>query len=232
MKIYQARIRWGLASAALIGLIVAVYFGYMEEQGNFHTITAGEAYRSAQMDQDELEYYIHKYAIRSIINLRGKRTGEPWYTEEVTVSKKDGVRHYDIRLSASKAPTPREVRELLHLFQVAPRPVLIHCKAGADRSGLAAALWKMVVDGAPKSVAQEQLSILYGHMPFGPTQALDTFLEKWKKIRQNNELNSPTQISRSNAAGAGSSPGRPLRHQVTVLSARSGGIGGLSDQSI
>jgi hypothetical protein len=45
---------------------------YLEEQGNFHPITSGEAYWSAQLDQDELEYYIRKFEIRSIINLRGQ----------------------------------------------------------------------------------------------------------------------------------------------------------------
>jgi protein tyrosine/serine phosphatase len=184
MKIYQAKIRSVLACVAFIGLIAGAYFGYMEEQGNFHPITAGEAYRSAQMDPDELEYYIHRFGIRSIINLRGKGAGKQWYTDEVTVSKKDGLKHYDLGLDAKRAPTRREVRQLLDLFRAAPRPVLIHCKAGADRSGLAAALWKMVIDGASKSVAEEQLSIRFGHMPFGPTQAMDTFLENWKRSNQ------------------------------------------------
>jgi protein tyrosine/serine phosphatase len=184
MKIYQTKIRADLACVVFVVLIVAVYFGYMEMQGNFHPITAGEAYRSAQMDADELQYYIHKFRIRSVINLRGKNADKQWYIDEVSVSKKDDVKHYDIGLNASKAPTPEEVKELLHLFQIAPRPVLMHCKGGADRSGLAAALWKMVIDGSPKSVAEEQLSIQFGHLPFGPTQALDTFLENWKKSDQ------------------------------------------------
>ena len=56
---------------------------------------------------------------------------------------------------------------------------MVHCKAGADRSGLAAVFWKMVVDGAPKPVVLQQLSICFGHIPFGPTQARDRLLEKW-----------------------------------------------------
>jgi hypothetical protein len=35
----------------------------------------------------------------------------------------------------------------------------------------------VLIDGALKSVAREHLSIRYGHLPFGPTQALDAFLE-------------------------------------------------------
>lgn len=162
------------------GIVAAVYFWYLDEQGNFHPITPREAYRSAQLDQDELEYYIHKFGIHSIINLRGNNVGESWYAKEIATSRKLGIRHYDLGvLSAGRRPSSHEIEKLLKIFRIAPRPVLIHCQGGADRSGLAAALWKMVIDGVPKSVAKKQLSIRYGHMPFGPTQVLDAFLENW-----------------------------------------------------
>ncbi len=180
MKLRQSKlIRTAAALICFLGIIAAARSWYLEEQGNFHPITLGEAYRSAQLDRDELEYYIRKFEIRSIINLRGKNVGEPLYEEETATCRKLGVRHYDLGLSADKTPSSREIKELLRLFGVAPRPVLIHCLGGADRSGLAAALWKMTIDGAPKSVARKHLSIRYGHMPFGPTQVLDAFLEDW-----------------------------------------------------
>jgi protein tyrosine/serine phosphatase len=163
----------------IVAVIVVAHHWYMDVQGNFHPITTGEAYRSAQLDRDLFEYYIHEYKIRSIINLRGKKAGEPWYEEETETSRKLGVKHYDLGLSAVRAPASDEIEDLLQLFRTAPRPVLIHCQAGADRSGLAGVLWKMVIDDVPKSVAKEQLSIRYGHLPFGPTQALDLFLENW-----------------------------------------------------
>lgn len=171
---------------AMLGIICAVAlvslsrFWYLEEQGNFHPITRGEAYRSAQLDEDELEYYIKKYSIRSVINLRGKHNDEKWYTDEIDICRKIGVNHLDLGLSARRKPSQSELQALLTLFNTAPRPVLIHCQAGADRSGLAAALWKIVIDRAPKSEGRKQLSILFGHMPFGPTQALDEFFDNWQ----------------------------------------------------
>jgi undecaprenyl-diphosphatase len=162
-----------------LGIIAASRLWYLEEQGNFHPITPGEAYRSAQLDQDELEFYIRKFAIRSIINLKGKDGGEPLYEAEIAICRDTEVRHYDLGISADKTPSSHDIEKLLKLFRNAPRPVLIHCRAGADRSGLAAALWKVVIDGATKSVAREQLSIRYGHIPFGPTQVLDAFFENW-----------------------------------------------------
>ena len=169
-----------VALICFFGIIVAARSWYLEEQGNFHPITPDEAYRSAQLDKDELEYYIRKFGIRSIINVRGKKNGKSWYMEEVETCRNSGVSHYDLKLSPKKAPSPRRIQELLRLFRIAPRPVLIHCKAGADRAGLAAALWKMVIDGAPQSEARRHLSIRYGHMPLGPTQALDAFFENWE----------------------------------------------------
>jgi protein tyrosine/serine phosphatase len=181
MKSRRRRIIRGIAWLfSIAAFLVVARILYLEEQGNFHPITPGEAYRSAQLDQDELEHYIRKYAIRSVINLRGMHHDEKWYRDEIEVCRRLGAVHYDLDLSSDKAPTKTQLRDLLGLFENAPRPVLIHCQAGADRSGLAGALWKLVVDRAPKSVACEQLSILYGHIPFGPTQVLDDFIDKYE----------------------------------------------------
>jgi len=164
---------------ALLLLSAASYFFYIEEQGNFHPITPGEAYRSAQLDRDEFEYYIKKYNIKSIVNLRGEHPDEPWYREETQVCAEKNVKHYNIALSSSREPADEDVRKLIAIFENAPRPVLIHCQAGADRSGLAAAMWKMIVDKVPKSEAQKQLTFLYGHLPMGKTSAMDRFFQNW-----------------------------------------------------
>ncbi len=161
-----------------IFFLLAAYSLYMQEQGNFHPITPGEAYRSAQLDRDELEYYIKKYKIRSVVNLRGNADAS-WYKEEIAVCAGQNVRHFDIALSAANEPKKDDIRRLIEIFESAPRPLLMHCQAGADRAGLAAAIWKVIVDHEPKSEARKQLSILYGHMPIGKTTILDRFFEKW-----------------------------------------------------
>ncbi len=168
---------------AVILLSVAGYIVSVRVQGNFYPITPGEAYRSAQPDSDNLAHYVKKYKIRSVLNLRGRHPDESWYVEEMAASAKLGLQHYDVALSASQEPTDAEAGQLLEIFKTAPRPLLIHCQAGADRSGLAAAMWKVVVDKDPKSVASKQLSLRYGHVPFGETQAMDRFFERWNPGR-------------------------------------------------
>ncbi|MDA8104161.1 MAG: dual specificity protein phosphatase family protein [Nitrospiraceae bacterium] len=165
-----------------IFFLLAGYFLYMEEQGNFHQVTPGEAYRSAQLDRDEFKYYIKKYHIKSVVNLRGKNADSPWYKEETEACAEQNVRHFDIPLSATDEPKEEDIRRLIEIFISAPRPLLMHCQAGADRSGLAAAIWKVVVDHEPKSEARKQLSLLYGHIPIGKTTILDRFFDNWAPV--------------------------------------------------
>jgi protein tyrosine/serine phosphatase len=183
---YKYRI--SITAIVVLLLLTASYFLYMNEQGNFHPITEGEAYRSAQLDMDEFEDYIHKYHIRSIINLRGENPTKPWYKEEITFCDANNIKHYDISLSSNKAPNQEDVRKLIEIFNNAPRPVLMHCQAGADRSGLVAAMWKLVVDKEPISEADKQLSVFFGHFPIGKTAAMDRFFQTWasKTVKSKN----------------------------------------------
>jgi undecaprenyl-diphosphatase len=150
---------------------------------NFHAITEGEAYRSGQLDGDTLARYIRQYNIRSVINLRDEHPGEAWYDRERETCEKLGVAHYDVRMRSYQRPKDWQIEELLDVFEEAPRPVLIHCQAGADRSGLAAAMWKVVVDKEPKDKAKEQLSLRYGHLPIGKPSILDRYFEEWQPVR-------------------------------------------------
>ena len=177
------RLKFIVAVLSLLLILTVGYYLYMKEQGNFHPVTHGEAYRSAQLDRDELEYYIKKYNIRSILNLRGENPDNSWYKEEMEVSKEQNVKHYDISLSASREPTEDDIHKLMWISKNAQRPVLIHCQGGADRSGLAAAMWKVIVDRESKSEAEKQISILYGHIPIGKTSAMDRFFENWIPYR-------------------------------------------------
>jgi protein tyrosine/serine phosphatase len=156
----------------------------LEVWGNFHPITPGEAYRSAELDRDDLEYYIRKYNIKSILNLQGHRTGDHHYRDEVAVCRELDLAHFVLSLSAGTKPSAELVDELLNIFEVAPRPILIHCKFGADRTGLAAAMWKVIVDGEEKRLASRQLSIRYFHLPFGAATAMDESFQEWEPNRK------------------------------------------------
>ena len=176
------RLKLFITSLALMLILAGSYIFYLVDHGNFHTITDGEAYRSAQLDRDKLEYYIRRYNIKSVLNLRGQNPDSDWYREELIVSAANRIKHYDIALSSTKEPTENDVKQLMEIFREAPRPILIHCQAGADRSGLVAAMWKVIVDQESKPEAEEQLSIFYGHVPLGGRYAMDKFFRKWQPL--------------------------------------------------
>ncbi len=169
----------GAAAGAAI-LLLAGYILVVNLQGNFHPITPGEAYRSGQPDEHMLAQYKEQYNIKSVLNLRGSHPGESWYEEEMAASAKLNLVHYDVGLSASHELTKDDVRQLIDVFRTAPRPILIHCQAGADRSGLVAAMWKVAVNKIPKAEAKKELSLRYGHISFGENGAMDRFFEKWQ----------------------------------------------------
>ncbi len=159
----------------LIAILITARIIYLNEQGNFHVVTKNELYRGAQMDNDELSYYLNKYHIKSVLNLRGKSPDAQWYKDEIKISKKFDVRHYDYGFSASHLLSIKKMKNIVELLERLPKPILIHSKAGADRSGLVAALWLYKIKHYSFKKSFEQLSVLFGHFPYlgSPTVAMD-----------------------------------------------------------
>lgn len=65
---------------------------------NFHTVVAGELYRSAQPSPNDLARYKANLGVATILNLRGANPGKPWYDEEIAAARKLGVTVIDISL--------------------------------------------------------------------------------------------------------------------------------------
>lgn len=170
----RRRIAWLIV--AVVVLPVALKEGDVLFGENYHTVVPGELYRSAQLSGPHLEQHIRAEGIRTVINLRGPNPGRDWYDDEVAVCERMGVKHIDVRMSAKELPPPAEAAVLMSALHEAPRPILVHCKNGADRSGLACAAYLIAERGTAASAASsDQLHLWYGHMPVGPTQAMDRF---------------------------------------------------------
>lgn len=131
---------------------------------NFHAIEEGRAYRSAQLYPETLDWVIRNYGIRTVINLRGPNPKMDWYPREKAVCERNTVRQIDIPLSAFNLPPPEHLLAIYDAFKDAHEPILIHCRAGADRTGMASALWRMLMRGESKQAAAAELSLKYGHL--------------------------------------------------------------------
>ena len=159
-------VKWvgrGLAVAAVLVLALGLYLGGLHLTGNFHTVIAGELYRSAQLEPDQIEAHHASEGIASILNLRGPGPGQEWYDAEIATSARLGITHADFGMSARRILEPEKVQELIALMKRLPKPLLVHCQGGADRSGLASALYLAAIKGRPLDEAGDQISLVYGH---------------------------------------------------------------------
>ncbi len=87
-----------------------------------------------------------------------------------------GVNHFDFGLSAHREVTDEEMEQILAVIRAAPKPVLIHCQMGADRTGLVSALYLYSIKEKSAAEAGRELSMRYGHFPYlfwRDTKAMD-----------------------------------------------------------
>ncbi|MFZ4542075.1 MAG: fused DSP-PTPase phosphatase/NAD kinase-like protein [Rickettsiales bacterium] len=149
---------------SILGL-VAFYAGVTAWMNNFHSVIPGELYRSGQFSSGDISYYTKRYGLRSVINLRGDNSGAEWYDRELKESNEAGVKHINFRMSAKRKLTREESLMLIETMRNAPKPVLIHCNGGANRTSLAAALYLAAITRADERTAQAQLSMRFGNFP-------------------------------------------------------------------
>ncbi|NLR95923.1 dual specificity protein phosphatase family protein [Rhizobium sp. P38BS-XIX] len=172
--------RVALFAMGSFGVVAGGFYAHMLWTTNFHPVIAGELYRSSQPSGAMIAELQKQYGIKTIINLRGDNTGRHWYDKEITEAKHLDINHIDFRMSSNKELTQEQAAELVAIMRDAPKPLLIHCQAGADRTGLASALYVAAIAKSGEAAAEDQMSIFYGHLPLSFTRAyaMDRTLEK------------------------------------------------------
>lgn len=155
----------GLAMVSLISLLgLLAYLTYLRLSGNFHVVSEGQLLRAGQMDGQRLVRWQRDYGIATVLNLRGAKPGADWYETELAVSERLGIGHIDFAMSDNDELSRAEVEALLAVMRDAPKPLLVHCFAGADRTGLASALYLAAIERRSEWAAEWQLSLAYGHV--------------------------------------------------------------------
>jgi protein tyrosine/serine phosphatase len=171
---------WALIWTAAIAAPILIYAGAIQLTGNIDTVERGKLYRSATLSASDLRAVIRAAHIRTVINLRGASPNQSWYQNELKVTEAETVRQIDLPMSAIHEPNPELLAKLVDVLKTAETPMLIHCSSGSDRTGLAAALYEMLVMKKPAKVAEQQLSFYWGHFPWlwSPTIAMDRTFAK------------------------------------------------------
>ena len=138
----------------LVLIFSAANTGYTQEKiensilTRFYRITP-ELYRSGQPDKNEMKK-LEAMGIKSVLNLRQHHTDND-EAEDTSLNL------YHIRMRAGNI-RDEEVAEALHIINTAPKPILVHCWHGSDRTGTIIALYRILYEDWSKEAAIEELT--------------------------------------------------------------------------
>jgi hypothetical protein len=192
----SSRRRW-LARLALVAAVAVIGFSQWNQwwHGNFGVVEPGRVYRSAQ-PEGSLERLIVERRLATVLNLRGGSPADPFYAEEVRVTRARGLDFYDLPMSPSRRPTRNELLTLLDLFGRCKYPLLIHCKSGSDRTGLVSALYLLACRGVGPDEAGKAFALAYGHIPlfFGAKHLHEPLDEYARWLKENGVAHTPERF--------------------------------------
>jgi predicted protein tyrosine phosphatase len=167
---------------------------------NFNTVLDGIVYRSAQLDAEQLEARAAEFELASVVAVRAARPSEKWYTDEKSLVDKLGLTLINVALSANRMPSPVRLQNLVRALDTAPRPMLLHCQAGVERSGLAAAV-VLLLDGKSVDSARGQFSLRHGFHPWLSGSDLPRVLDQYERWLRMGGIESSGEIFRNWVAG-------------------------------
>ena len=139
---------------------------------NFCVITPGMLWRGETPTRSDAQWLV-EHGVRSVISLQlnVRHSFESAHLDPRVV---DSVTYFRVvDFSAIQVLTHRHlddhVAEVLAIIQQAPKPALISCRAGVDRTGIIAAAYRVLVEGKSREEAIREMEAF--HSPWNPLNA-------------------------------------------------------------
>jgi protein tyrosine/serine phosphatase len=146
---------------------------------NTRSRVADDCYRSSH----PMPYQLRAAAragVRSVLSLRGNEQHIGSNVLERETCRELGLVLANQPIGSRDPPERAQLLRIKQLFDELPRPLLLHCKSGADRAGLVSALYLLLEKGQTPESAMRQLSFWrYGHVRQAKTGVLDHFFETY-----------------------------------------------------
>ncbi|MGG5888445.1 tyrosine-protein phosphatase [Falsiroseomonas sp. HC035] len=145
---------------------------------NWAVVEEGRLYRSNHPLPWQLAAAQRRFGLRAVLNLRGHRQECGSDALGRARAGELGLVHADAPFESRGAPHKDRILRLVELLPTLPEPLLIHCKSGADRTGLIAGIW-LLLQGRPVEAALDQLHWRFGHVAASRTGILDAFFRDY-----------------------------------------------------
>ena len=140
---------------------------------NLHEVRPG-VWRSNQPSPGRV-HAAADMGVKTVVNLRGARADGGWRLEKEACDAR-GVALVDFAIRSRAVPDRGTVLAARELFRTVEYPILMHCKSGADRTGIMAALYLLLMEGGTAADAARQLSPRFLHVSQAKTGLLDAFV--------------------------------------------------------
>jgi uncharacterized protein (TIGR01244 family) len=109
---------------------------------NFYQVDQN-VYRGAQPTEDGFKY-LAQIGVKTVIDLRA--ADERSESEESMVTAA-GMKYVSVPMTGLTAPTEAQISRILGVLEADNGPVFVHCKRGADRTGVVIASYRIDHDG-------------------------------------------------------------------------------------
>jgi len=133
------------ASRHMLWLVLALpAFAGTSPQGikNFAQVDTA-VYRGAQPTEEGIQY-LAKIGVKTVVDLRA--ADERSEAEEKMVATA-GMKYVNIPMSGRTPPTDAQITRVLGILEANDGAVFVHCKRGADRTGVVIASYRIDRDG-------------------------------------------------------------------------------------
>lgn len=141
---------------------------------NFWQIAPG-VYRSNQPTHARFKRYADM-GIKTVINLRGEDRYSYYLFEQESCAQL-GLNLVNAKLRARDAVARDKLIAVIDALRAAEKPFMFHCKSGADRAGIVAAMYLMIFEAKTVQEASKMLSLKYIHLDFTATGVQDYVLD-------------------------------------------------------
>lgn len=150
---------------------------------NFHEI-AKDVFRSSQPTMWQLERITKKHGLKVIVNLKDENRNCPYFHFEEEKCQELGLELINVNISSRNFPRYEQIVRYKEIMENMDKPVLIHCKAGADRTGVFCTLYQYFVEGRDIKDTDQLRFWPYGHFRYSNAGRTDFYFEEFARYQE------------------------------------------------